>query len=71
LAASGLTAGLISQQIDISERTVIYYLGRAEEKLGVRTRQHAIARAIFLGELEPDCYPMLISQSQKVIDIGN
>jgi DNA-binding CsgD family transcriptional regulator len=52
-AAEGKTSREISQLLDISERTVVFHLQNASAKLGVVTRQQAIARSIMLGVLSP------------------
>ncbi|MDY6941878.1 MAG: LuxR family transcriptional regulator [Pseudomonadota bacterium] len=52
-SAEGKTSWEISQILGISERTVIYHLQRVVEKLGVTSRQQAIARAISQGLITP------------------
>jgi DNA-binding CsgD family transcriptional regulator len=70
LAAEGQSSTQIALQANISERTVVFHLTRCGEKLGVRTRQHAIARAVALGEIGTDCYPPQLIQSQKLLDLS-
>jgi DNA-binding CsgD family transcriptional regulator len=65
-AASGASTARIADTLKISERTVIYYIQRCQEKLGVRSRQHAIARALSLGQIEMDCYPSRLGLSRLV-----
>lgn len=51
--AEGKTAWEVSQILSIAERTVVFHLKNAAEKLGVANRQQAIARAIALGMITP------------------
>lgn len=48
LAASGLSAPEIGARLGISPRTVNQHISEACERLGVRTRIHAVARAVQL-----------------------
>jgi DNA-binding CsgD family transcriptional regulator len=50
-AAMGKTTWEISRVLDISEHTVIFHLRNAAGKLGVVSRQHAVAKAIEFGIL--------------------
>lgn len=68
-AAQGLTAVAIGERMGIAESTVVFHLNAAERKLGVRTRNHAIARAIALGAIEPEGYPSQISSSQHLLEL--
>ena len=52
-SAEGKTSWEISQILGISERTVVFHLQHATEKLAVTNRQHAVARAITLGLIAP------------------
>ncbi|MFZ1181541.1 MAG: LuxR C-terminal-related transcriptional regulator [Herbaspirillum sp.] len=52
-AAEGKTSREISQLLGISERTVVFHLQNASGKLGVFTRQQAIAHSIMLGIVSP------------------
>ncbi len=52
-ATEGKTTWETSKIVGISERTVIYHLQNVSDKLGVHTRQHAIAKAISLGLVSP------------------
>jgi DNA-binding CsgD family transcriptional regulator len=52
-AAEGKTAWEASQILGISERTVIFHLQNAADKLGATSRQQSVARAISLGILLP------------------
>lgn len=52
-SAEGKTAWEISQILRISERTVVFHLNNAAEKLGVINRQQAVARGISLGIITP------------------
>jgi len=65
-AASGASASAIADELRISERTVVYHFTRCLEKLGVRSRSQAVAHAMTLGELQPDCYPSTLGQSLLV-----
>lgn len=67
-AARGESSSEIGTALNISERTVIFHLDRCQKKLGVRGRQHAIARAVILGEIEPDCYPNRIINSSHLLE---
>lgn len=49
----GKTAWETSKILNISERTVTFHLQNVQEKLGVTNRQHAVARAVALGIVEP------------------
>lgn len=69
LAAQGLTATAIGERMNIAESTVVFHLNSAERKLGVRTRNHAIARAIAVGAIEPEGYPSQISSSQHLLEL--
>lgn len=51
--AEGKTAWEIAQILNISERTAIYHLQNACQKLDVTSRQQAVARAISLGLISP------------------
>jgi LuxR family quorum-sensing transcriptional regulator LasR len=48
-AAEGKTAWEISRIIGISERTAIFHLSNAVQKLGATNRAQAVARAVFLS----------------------
>ena len=52
-AAEGKTAWEIANIIHIAERTAVFHLQNATRKLGVSTRQHAVARALALGLVAP------------------
>ncbi len=52
-SADGKTSWEISQILSISERTVIYHIQNVVKKLGVTNRQHAIAKAITSGVVQP------------------
>lgn len=52
-AAAGKTAWEISKILAISERTVVFHFGNAARKLGVSSRQQAVARAIVEGLIRP------------------
>lgn len=65
-AALGLSAVAIAERISISESTVVYHLNGAERKLGVRTRGHAIARAVALGVIEPEDLPARMSAGRLI-----
>lgn len=69
LAAQGMTTLTIASRLKIAESTVAFHLGAAERKLGVRTRSHAIARAIALGAIEPEGYPARIGGSEKLVEV--
>lgn len=67
-AAEGQSAGAIGQTLGISENTVIYHLKECRQKLHVRTRQQAIARAVALGEIQPERYPHRLVNSQHFVE---
>lgn len=48
-AAMGKTTWEISRVLDISEHTVVFHLRNAAGKLGVVSRQHAVAKSIEFG----------------------
>ena len=66
--AAGMNKDEIARRIKVSARTVVFHLQNCADKLGVRGRQHAAARAIELGVIEPITYPTLISSSQNLIE---
>ncbi len=49
----GKTSWEISQILNISERTVGFHINNAIKKLNVVNKQHAVARAISLGHIQP------------------
>lgn len=53
-ACEGKTTWEMSKILDVSERTVIFHLNNAVEKLGANNRQHAVAKAILYGFIKPD-----------------
>lgn len=52
LAASGLSSPEIGARLGISPRTVNQHISEACERLGVRTRIQAVARAVHLRLFE-------------------
>lgn len=52
-AAEGKTAWETGSILGIAERTAVFHLNNAAKKLQVGNRQHAVARAISLGLIEP------------------
>ena len=52
-AAEGKTSWEIAHIIHTSERTVTFHLQNVTRKMGVSTRQHAVARALSLGLVSP------------------
>jgi len=52
-ASVGKTAWETAKILGISERTVVFHLGNAAQKLGVSNRRQAIARAIVEGLIQP------------------
>jgi LuxR family quorum-sensing transcriptional regulator LasR len=69
LAAQGHSAIAIGHRLSITERTAVFHLNHAVEKLGARSRQHAIALAISLGQLQPDTYPSQMELSHKLLEL--
>lgn len=51
--AEGKTSGEIADILSISERTVIFHLQNAGQKMGTSNRLHAISRAISMGLIVP------------------
>ena len=68
LAAEGQHGADIAQQLGISERTVTYHVEQCQRKLGVRTRSHAVARAMALGAIAMTCYPEQLAGSQRLLE---
>ncbi len=52
-AAEGKTAWEIGAIINASERTAVFHLQNAANKMGVKNRQHAISRAVSQGLISP------------------
>lgn len=48
---AGLRVSMIANRLSISESAVNLYIANAKRKLGARTREQAIAHAIFSGEI--------------------
>ena len=69
-AADGLSAPDIARNMNIAERTVVFHLKHAEQKLGAKRRQHAVARAVAMGQVEPGCYPARFSESAQFIELN-
>lgn len=51
--AKGLRTARIAERLNIKDVTVNFYVGKAKKKLGVCTREQAVAKAIMLGIIEP------------------
>ncbi len=68
-AAQGHSASAIGQILHITERTAVFHLNHAMEKLGARSRQHAIALAALLGQLDLGPYPQQMERSQKLVEL--
>jgi len=56
-AAEGKTAHNISAILSISEATVVFHLKNSINKLDVINRSQAIAKAVLLGLITPQCPP--------------
>jgi DNA-binding CsgD family transcriptional regulator len=52
-AAEGKTTWEIANILKLADRTVVFHLQNASRKMGVSTRQHAVARALSLGLVSP------------------
>ncbi len=52
-AAAGKTSWEIGKLLRVSERTAVFHLQNASRKLGVSSRQAAVARAVALGLISP------------------
>ncbi len=52
LVARGLTGQRIARRLSITEATVCTHVQHVRDKLGVRTRSQAVARALALGQIE-------------------
>lgn len=50
---AGLRVSMIADRLSLSESAVRLYISNARRKFGARTREQAIARAIFSGEINP------------------
>ena len=70
LAAEGQSAHDIARALRITERTVVFHLNHAEEKLGATKRQHAVARGVALGQIEPGCYPSRFADSVRLVQLN-
>ena len=70
LAAEGQSAQDIARALNIAERTVVFHLNHAEEKLGATKRQHAVARGVALGQIAPACYPARLSDSVRLVQLN-
>jgi DNA-binding CsgD family transcriptional regulator len=70
LAAEGQSAQDIARALHITERTVVFHLNHAEEKLGTTRRQHAVARGVALGQIEPAAYPARFSDSVRLVQLN-
>lgn len=69
MAAQGYSASAIGQVLAITERTAVFHLNHATEKLGARSRQHAIALATLLDQLDVGSYPQQMERSQKLLEM--
>lgn len=56
-ACEGKTSWEISKILCISERTVMFHLNHATEKVGAKNRQHAVAKGILGNIIKPKFYP--------------
>lgn len=70
LAAEGQSAQDIARTLHITERTAVFHLNHAEEKLGAKRRQHAVALGVALGQIEPSCYPERFSESVRLVQLN-
>ncbi len=52
-AAEGKTSWEIGQILHVSERTIVFHLANAANKMGVNNRRQAVARALSLGLISP------------------
>jgi DNA-binding CsgD family transcriptional regulator len=71
-AAEGKTTWEIANIIQVAERTVVFHVQNAARKMGVTTRQHAVARAVSMGIVVPcnpgrERPPFIDMQSQRAI----
>ena len=48
---AGFRVSIIAERLQISESAVNLYISNAKHKLGAKTREQAIARAIFSGQI--------------------
>ncbi len=69
MAAQGHRAAEIGQMLKITERTAVFHLNHAMEKLGARSRQHAIALATLLNQLDLGPFPQQLGRSQKLFEL--
>ncbi len=70
LAAQGHSSIVIGHKLNITERTVVFHLNHAVQKLGARSRQHAIALAMALGLLQLDIYPSQMGLSDQLLELS-
>ncbi len=56
-ACEGKTSWEISKILCISERTVLFHLNNATEKVGAKNRQHAVAKGILENVIRPKICP--------------
>ena len=52
-AAEGKTSWEIAQILHVSERTIVFHLANAANKMGVNNRRQAVVRALSLGLITP------------------
>lgn len=52
-SADGKTSWEIARILALSERTIVFHLSNAAQKLGAINRRHAVARAMALGLISP------------------
>lgn len=57
LVAGGATAKQVAHALGVKPRTVRYYLDRAAEKLGARSRKEAVIKAVADGIIDPRPFP--------------
>lgn len=57
LVAGGATAKQVAQELGVKPRTVRYYLDRAADKLGARSRKEAVIKAVAEGIVDPRPFP--------------
>ncbi len=55
--AAGETGDELAKRLVIAPETVRRHVANAREKLGARTRVHAVALALHRGDIEPDLGP--------------
>ncbi len=65
-ACEGKTSWEISRILCISERTVLFHLNNATQKVGAKNRQHAVAKSLLGNVIRPNFYHDNIPYSHDI-----